>query len=502
MSDKVIRAAIARIEVFDGADILEEGHRTARYLWNQLWWELIGWTRKIQRARGERPKLADWPTKDYKWFVKNLKQALLAGATSSLAGKLDEYQGKFGIMKEMKDFWAYRDLSDRCASYTVADFDIAMRSWFKNLKTNSRSAPPRPKAKDESRPLRFEVGRNAKHLDSWTFRLTVLGGHIAERHAFVKLCLRPGIKLAQVHLIQIQPGDKQAVVMYEKTEKDPPLLGPGVCAIDLGIINLAVVMFDSGESILYTGKGLLENNQYYEKRAAKCKPSGYPKTGKGHPKQSARKKSYLNKETRRRHLLIHNFTRDVIRQCQARGVGNIIIGDLRGIRKDKKTGKGKNFGKKTNQKLHAWPFAMITSQLTYKGAEVGIIINRFSERGTSSHCPFCGAKTVRRPRGLLTCPKCEVVMNSDIAGSLNLLTKYLPDVSHGVEGIFPALPSPGNGESANRKATRIHPTFVAKFDLRNMAVHVSRCGALLQLKTVYSEAACRTVNGVANSESL
>lgn len=226
----MIRTTIATARIENGQEVLQEGHRVARYLWNELWWCTVGHNRKLARARGHK----------------------------SLAGRLPRYPGKYGMDKETRDYWAFRDLSDRCATYTVTDFDVAMKSWFSNLKKNPDARPPRPLKHLARRPLRFEPGRNAKHLGDWRFRLTVLGGHIPDRHAVIKVQIKPGIKVSQVRLVQINP-DGQAIVMYKK-----PIVARSGCrfaAIDQGIVNAACVFFDNGESILYSGKGILTNDQ-------------------------------------------------------------------------------------------------------------------------------------------------------------------------------------------------------------------------------------------------
>lgn len=480
-----IRVAKAKVEIFSGEEVLADGQRIARYLWNQVWWETVGWYRKMMRSRGDQQYMSDYESKDREkkadrsWYKRHMGERREAGDTmGSLKGKLPSRAGKFTLQKELKDFWAYRDLADRCASYTVAEFDANMRSWFSNLRRNPAARPPRPLRKGECRSLRFELGRNAKHLDSWTFRLTVKGGHFPkeERYAFVRLHMPPGIKVERVRLIQVQPGCEQAIVMYRIDLPDPVQDGR-YAAIDLGIINLGCVFVETGESILYSGKALLDSNRYYAKRAAKCKPSGYPETKAQYPKPSPRQRAYTDKRYNRQRRAIHNFTTSVIRECQSRGVGTLFVGNLTGIR------QGADYGKKTNQKLHGWPFATIVQQLQYKGEEVGIDVVAVSERGTSSMCPACGGKTTRSQRGLLVCSACRLVINSDLAGAINILAKYRPDNRHGVEADFPGLPSPAlldrSRESANRNGSRIHPAFVARFDPRNLAVSVRRCGASL-----------------------
>jgi len=502
------RSAKAKVQIYSGSEVLSGGQRIARALWNTMWWELVGWYRKkMMRPRGDLQYMSDYPTKDRgkradrTWYARHMAERRAGGdASGSLAGKIGKYPGKFTMQKEYKDFWAYRDLSDRAASYTVAYFDAAMRSWFSNLKSNPRARPPRPMRKDEMRPLYFEVGRNAKHVGDWVFRLTVKGGHFpkAERHAFVQLHMPPGIRVSQVHFFQIQPGCRQAIATYRI--ELPELVQDGAyAAIDLGIINLGCVYVESGESILYSGKMLLDSQRYCAKRAARCKPSGYPESRERYPKPSERQRSYIQKLYGRKHLGVHNFTTSVIRELGKRGVGTLFVGNLTGIR------KGADYGAKTNQKLHSWPFVAIVEQLRYKGEEVGIEVVSVSERGTSSTCPACGEKTSRPVRGMLTCPVCGLRINSDLAGAVNILKKYRPGGYDrpGVGADFPGPPSPAlldrSGEPANHNGvrSRIGPTFVAKLDARNLAVQVKRCGALLQQAAQSYDTVCNRADAVA-----
>ena len=147
------RATTASIEILTGADILSTGMETARRLWNYTCWCTFGYNNKLRRQRGD----------SFEQFKRNLPHA-----------RGTKYLGNFGMQKELKDYWGYRNLSDRCASYTVRDFDIAMKSWFSNLKNNPDARPPR--YCKTGRTLNFEVGRNAKPVGNFEYKLTVLGG--------------------------------------------------------------------------------------------------------------------------------------------------------------------------------------------------------------------------------------------------------------------------------------------------------------------------------------
>ncbi|MEX2721155.1 MAG: IS200/IS605 family accessory protein TnpB-related protein, partial [Candidatus Wukongarchaeota archaeon] len=48
-----------------------------------------------------------------------------------------------------------------------------------------------------------------------------------------------------------------------------------------------------------------------------------------------------------------------------KGIKTVVVGDLKNIRKEN-NGKGRNLGRKTNQKLHSWSYCTLTSLLEYK----------------------------------------------------------------------------------------------------------------------------------------
>jgi len=440
-------------KVIEGADILTQGHELSRHLWNQLRWHQFGYNEKLRRRRGD-----SWEV-----YRRNVPHA-----------RGIKYLGNFGMQKVIKDHWSAKDLSDRCSSYTIKDFDIAMRSWFSNIKTNPKARPPR--YTKEGRLLYFEVGRNARSKGDWTYHLTVLGRHIKDRHALVRLRIRPGVKMRDIKLIRLHPdGSGDAIINLEANNK---VSGNGVAGVDLGIINMAAVAFQNGESILYSGKGLLASNQWHQKQAKACKPKNWQK-GKAESRQSENFKRYRCKAGNIQKLAVHNLTRHIINECIVRQIRTLVLGDLRGIREQA------NHGKKGNQKLHNWPFAEIRRQLEYKAEEVGIETIAVSERNTSKCCHLCGQVGRRSPRGLLTCQQCGVVVNSDVNGAFNILNKVSPSPAYagvGVGANLPGLPSPLPAVSVRigkvQSVSQIHPTFVAKFDLRNWSIVQTRCNSI------------------------
>jgi len=453
--DKLTRANKITYTITDGTEVLTEGAETAQYLWNYMRHAVFNYNRWWARRRNG----CLWSQELHKYYL------------PSLAGKLPPYPGKWVLGRELRDYWAGRKLSDRCYTYTVQEFDVAMRSWFANLKNNPKARPPR--RCDHGRTLTFELGRNAKHLGDWCFRLTVLGGHITNRHAYIKIHIRPGLKVRDIKLIRLKQDGTGTVVYYIYQQPSP---GTGIAGVDLGIINLATVAFQSGESILYSGRGVLSSDRYHQKRAAKCKPSNW-RPGKADCKPSKRAKRYLQKAGNIRRLAVHNLTRHIIGQCTEHKVNELVIGDLRHIRDNK------NWGKSGNQRLHAWPFAEIVRQLEYKGKEAGIKVTKVNERNTSKTCHVCGTIGTRRRRGLLVCHNCGVTINADVNGAFNILNKVSPAPVRAGVGVVGVLPtrssSPARTETGEaRLPSQIEPTWVARFDLRTWVIVQSRCDGI------------------------
>ncbi len=451
-----LRSIQAGLHVVENEDTLERGFQTTRRLWNYTWWCMFGYNEKLRRARGD-----NWET-----FKRNRSK--------------EKYPGNFTMQKELKDHWAYHDLSDRCASYTVKDFDIACRSWFSNLRSNPDARPPKPTK--QARTLTFEVGRNAKPAGNFTYKLTVLGGHIAERHVVVKVHVRPGVKMADVKMLRIKPnrehGRYEVSLIVNRVSSERP--GERVAAIDLGIINLGALAFDTGETMLYSGRALLDLQRHAEKHAARCKPSTW-EPGKNKLPPSERNKSYKRTATDTIDLAIHNFTTSVIQECTRRDVSVLLVGDLTGILKDK------DFGAKTNQKMHRWTQGRVREHLTWKGEDAGIEVKQISEAYTSQTCSVCGTvrKSSRVNRGLYSCPNCGTIINADVNGAFNMLHKVSPETTvFGVGADLPGQPStaPESKDRAGNRRTSStvakHPTFVAKFNLQTWEVIITRQAAL------------------------
>lgn len=95
----------------------------------------------------------------------------------------------------------------------------------------------------------------------------------------------------------------------------------------------------------------------------------------------------------------------------------MVIGDPTGVRE-------KDAGAVHNRRTHRWLVVHTTKALRYRLEEAGIAAELIAERGTSSHCPDCGAVARKRGR-VLVCsdPARNTVHHRDIAGAQNMVRK-------------------------------------------------------------------------------
>ncbi len=203
--------------------------------------------------------------------------------------------------------------------------------------------------------------------------------------------------------------------------------------VDLGVINSAVTVKDTGEAKVYTGKNMLSIQRYFNKETARVQ-SVVMVQSKGKKKWSRQLSELARKKRRQVKHILHAQTKAIVDDCVASGVGVVVVGDLHNIRKQRsdttkpeKLVKARSWGRVVNQKNHAWSFSQFTSTLAYKLGLQGIQLVKVNERGTSKTCCKCGTirKRNRKHRGLYVCSNCGCVMNADVNGAVNILNTYL-----------------------------------------------------------------------------
>ena len=135
----------------------------------------------------------------------------------------------------------------------------------------------------------------------------------------------------------------------------------------------------------------------------------------------------------------HKITSRFVSDCNLALADTIVIGDIKGIRDRAK------FSKKSNQKIHQWPFARLLEMIRYKAMLVGIKTQFEFERYTSQTCPECGHRYKPSNRNY-HCKPCGFEYHRDGVGAINIWSKVSGWLFHPVVG---AMASP--------RGVRFHP---------------------------------------------
>ncbi|MYD61954.1 MAG: IS200/IS605 family element transposase accessory protein TnpB [Gemmatimonadetes bacterium] len=202
--------------------------------------------------------------------------------------------------------------------------------------------------------------------------------------------------------------DFQARLVVEVDVSDKS--GEATVGVDIGEDWLIAADFCDGSQYLVCGRMLKSTRRYWQKVRAKVKPPSQDR-----PKMSRRYRQIARKEARQITHALHIASRRFVDAYADKGVGTIILGDLTGIR------SSIAYGKRMNQRLHAWPYARLSAMIEYKAALLGIKVKVVSEKYTSQTCPQCNIrkKSNRKHRGWYSC-HCGFEGQADLVGAFNI----------------------------------------------------------------------------------
>ena len=183
-----------------------------------------------------------------------------------------------------------------------------------------------------------------------------------------------------------------------------------ILAIDLGIRWIATVVSTADIKPKFYGKELrrVRGHYFYLRR----------KLGKLNKFKAIKKIG--NKEKRVVDDLLHKISREIVNRAKSENAV-IVLGDLKGIRKQKK-------GRKFNRKLNSFPYYRLSKFIEYKASWEEIAVIKVNEANTSKLCSRCGSQGLRH-NGKFVCPKCGIELNADYNGALNILKRALGYIS-------------------------------------------------------------------------
>jgi IS605 OrfB family transposase len=220
---------------------------------------------------------------------------------------------------------------------------------------------------------------------------------------------RPDLHYEKVRQISVVydkiSGQLEARLTVER--KLGPSQGSGQVAIDLGETMMMTCAFDDGTVSLYSGRKIKSIRRYWHKVRANLKQG------------SRRWFQIAHKERKQVDQLLHGATSHFISECVKKGIREVAIGDLKGIRENMDSSDS------VNQRLHNWPYRKIIHMLKYKGQLAGMeVYDNIDEKNTSGTCHGCGKilPSNRKHRGMYLC-SCGWKVQADINGALNIFEK-------------------------------------------------------------------------------
>lgn len=310
------------------------------------------------------------------------------------------------ILRELPRAKGYYSMSVQLTRDEVRE---AYKSFFALKKKGlTQHKVPGFRRKGQLSPLKYVQSGFKIKEDKVTLSLGT-GREDGVKQVSFRISHRPDIEYERVRELSITydevSGQIEARLVVEVKARENS--GTGRVAVDLGETVLMACAFDDDMVMLYSGRLIKAVRRYWQKVRASLQQN------------SRRWKEIRHRERKQVEHLLHVATSHFIAECVRRGVREIAIGDLNGIR------ESIDYGDRLNQRLHAWPYRKLINMLKYKGALAGIIVrDDIDERHTSITCHACGEVMAsnREHRGLYVC-SCGWRAQADVNGALNIFER-------------------------------------------------------------------------------
>lgn len=346
------------------------------------------------------------------------------------------YLGCFDLQKQFQDENQvdYRALPAKVSQQTLRTLDKNWKSYFKANKEYKKD------------PSKFKaVPKIPKYKRKNKGRSVV----IYEKQAISKTALKRGVvKLSQTNIELPKNVDnvQQARIVSKfgyyvievvfKKDETTPMSNNNIAAIDLGLVNLATLTFNTGQApVIVNGRPVKSINQFFNKKKAKLM------SFVGNKGRSKRIEKLSLKRNNKITDYLHKSSRYIVNQLVSESVSTLIVGWNKNMKQDI------NIGKRNNQNFVSVPFYKFISQLQYKCQLKGIkVIVR--EEAYTSKCsfldlePICKHETYKGNRGKRGLFKSSdgTLINADVNASYNIMRKgfqnVVPNVfSEGIEGV-------------------------------------------------------------------
>ena len=339
------------------------------------------------------------------------------------------YPNWYEQKKRLKENFFYKNLPSQTAQDVLQQLEEAWKSFFVLQKSRGVENPKPPRFRKDKMDLTFL--KDAIRQEKGRVRLTIpkqLKTYLKSQGVDANYLYLKTKRFSDIHIkeIQIKFDEERytAIAVYEESDVPMQETNGHYLSVDLGLKNTLSCYDSAGRAFLLNG--LLNIIHYFDKEIAcyqgisdrqqSCRGIKYPKKTKKVLALYRKKKNKVSD-------FIHKATRYLADYCLTENITMVVIGDIKGIRKEKNLGR-------VNQQLHSFPYEKILQKLEYKLKLYGIRLIRQKESYSSQCSPksekvgkTSAQKQNRKYRGLYV--DGTDIYNADSVGAYNILRLYL-----------------------------------------------------------------------------
>ena len=321
----------------------------------------------------------------------------------------------------------YKLLKAQVSQQCLKTLDKNIKSYVKSIKDYSKNkskyngCPKFPRFKKEVNQLIYP-NQSCRIKDGYLYLSKDFSLRIPQFDVY-------GERLKSFQQVRIIPKyDKSFVieiVYIDDSTSNSDLNYDLYSSIDLGIDNLATIIFPNSNPLLFNGKQLKSKNQYFNKTISNLKSK------LNHNVYSSNKINNLyQKRDNQLTDIFHKLSRSIINNLIQRNIGNLVVGYNKGWK------DFINIGKRNNQTFCFISYDKLLNFLKYKCEMAGIKLT-IHEESYSSKCDGIVLEPIKKhdvysgkriKRGLFQ-SSCGKLINADVNGSLNILRKVVGDSS-------------------------------------------------------------------------
>lgn len=209
---------------------------------------------------------------------------------------------------------------------------------------------------------------------------------------------------------QIEIDNKYCYVSCEFVDQ-PEIRVNGFIGVDRNTTgHIAVVANCSTGKVYKLGKKAYHTHRKYKKIRAHLQ------------KKNAKKKlkKIRNRERNIVRDINHKVSRKIVDLAKENSCG-IVLEDLKGIRKGKKSRKKNKTGESFKSSINSWEFYQLQAMIEYKSKICGMPVVYVDPRYTSQKCSRCGLIAKKNRKGKkYTCTECGHVDHADANAAFNI----------------------------------------------------------------------------------